>query len=85
MFPHSLSSSPLIIRADDLVTVKLLGNTPSGAMLSSDSHNSIKLKEKISNTEIKVSERLVHPKDHDFYDGCRNKLGWSSSIVNNKK
>jgi NAD+ kinase len=36
--------------------------------------------------EINISKsssmlNLLHPVDHDFYDGCRNKLGWSSGIV----
>jgi NAD+ kinase len=25
---------------------------------------------------------LIHPTDHDFYDICRNKLGWASHAGN---
>jgi NAD+ kinase len=28
---------------------------------------------------------LIHPEDHDFFEGCRNKLGWSSGLENKAK
>lgn len=82
IFPHSLSSSPLVIDANSNIKIKTVKNS-NKASLSFDSHNSVPLKEV---SEINISKsvsmlNLLHPKDHDFYDGCRNKLGWSSGIT----
>ena len=44
----------------------------------------------ISNQEISISKSsstltLIHPLGHDFFGGCRNKLGWSMGIVDSSK
>ena len=82
MFPHSLSSSPLIINANSSVQVNLVDGS-SAAQLSFDSHNFINLEgqNEINICKSKSMLELLHPLDHDFYDGCRNKLGWSSGIT----
>ena len=36
----------------------------------------------ISKNEIKL--KIVHPKNNNFYESCREKLGWSLDITNNK-
>ena len=82
IFPHSLSSSPLVIDANSKIKIRTVKNS-NKASLSFDSHNSVSLKEV---SEINISKsvsvlNLLHPKGHDFYDGCRNKLGWSSGIT----
>lgn len=82
MFPHSLNSSPLIIKDDSEVTIELVGKS-NRAKLSMDSHNSINLKKgdliKIRKSIMELT--LVHPIGHDFFSACRNKLGWSSGIT----
>lgn len=85
MLPQSLTSSPLVVSADSEVKV-ILSNTNDRVHLSFDSHNSLKLS---GDNEINICKsdsvlEFIHPIDHDFYDGCRNKLGWSSGIVNLK-
>ena len=45
--------------------------------------------ENLGKNEINICKsdsvlEFIHPFDHDFYDGCRNKLGWSSNIVKTK-
>ena len=82
MFPHSLSSSPLVINADSNVKI-LIVDSANKASLSFDSHDSLNLQ---GGSEINISKslsmlNLIHPVGHDFYDGCRNKLGWSSGII----
>jgi NAD+ kinase len=82
MFPHSLSSSPLVVNADSQIKIVTVG-TKNKASLSFDSHNSLLIP---GENEINISKsssmlNLLHPTGHDFYDGCRNKLGWSSGIV----
>jgi NAD+ kinase len=64
------------------VQVRLVDGS-STAQLSFDSHNFINLEgqNEINICKSKSMLELLHPLDHDFYDGCRNKLGWSSSIT----
>jgi len=82
MFPHSLNNSPLVVKAESSIKV-ILTDKNTKAQLSFDSHNSIRLK---GNQEIIICKsksvlKLIHPVGHDFYDACRNKLGWSKGIV----
>ncbi len=85
MLPQSLTSSPLVVQANSSLKV-VLTNTENKAHLSFDSHDSLKLK---GANEINICKsnsvlEFIHPIDHDFYDGCRDKLGWSSTIINLK-
>jgi NAD+ kinase len=81
MFPHSLSTSPLLIKDESSIEIRILSNKAK-AKLSIDSHDIISLNEgdNILINKAKSEVNLIHPIDHDFYDSCRNKLGWSSII-----
>ena len=82
MFPQSLSTSPLIVKASSKIKVKLI-NSKLKSQLSFDSHESLMVKghQEIIISRSKSELNLIHPKDHDFFEGCRNKLGWSSGLV----
>lgn len=82
MFPHSLSSSSLLVDKDCKISIKIL-SSKGKSKLSFDSHHTLPLKKNdIVNISRNQSDlRLVHPKDHDFFEGCRNKLGWSSNLT----
>jgi len=82
MFPQSLSTSSLLVRADSSIRIELT-NPQLTAQVSFDSHDSLTVK---GIQEINISKstsvlNLIHPLDHDFFGGCRNKLGWSSSLI----
>ena len=83
MFPHSLSSNPLIVSDKSNINILISGKKDK-AKLSMDGQDSVKLKKgdviKITKSERQL--KLIHPKGHDFYSACRNKLGWSTSITN---
>jgi NAD+ kinase len=86
MFPQSLSTSPLIVSAKSEIRVELIDKRLR-SQLSFDSQDSINLKG-LSKIIIAKSESvlsLIHPEDHDFFEGCRNKLGWSSGLENKAK
>tara|TARA_Y100000746_G_C15400629_1_gene406228 strand:+ start:89 stop:952 length:864 start_codon:yes stop_codon:yes gene_type:complete len=80
MFPHSLSASPLLVKEESNITIKIISGNKS--MLSLDSHNSIPLKrgDIIDVSKSKKPLILIHPNDHNFYSACRNKLGWSERL-----
>ena len=82
MFPQSLSTSSLLVRADSSIRIQLT-NPQLSAQVSFDSHDSLTVK---GIQEINISKstsvlNLIHPLDHDFFGGCRNKLGWSSGPI----
>jgi NAD+ kinase len=81
MFPHSLSTSPLLVNDNSAIEIRMVGSK-NKSTLSLDSHNLVKLKKgdviSIKKTDYELT--LVHPIGHDFFASCRNKLGWSSVI-----
>jgi NAD+ kinase len=83
MFPHRLNTSPLVVSGGSKITIKMI-EKKNKSVLSMDSHNSLKLKQGdvITISKGKSSLILIHPRGHDFYEACRNKLGWSSSLPN---
>jgi len=40
--------------------------------------------EEISLSKNEIKLKIVHPKNNNFYESCREKLGWSLDITNNK-
>ena len=86
MFPQSLSSSSIIVKASSTIRVVLI-EPGSPCQVSFDSQDKLNFKGK---KEITISKNLspltlIHPLEHDFYGGCRNKLGWSMGLVNKSK
>ena len=80
MFPHSLSAGALIVPEECDIKIKILS---SKVKLCLDGHNTVSLQK---NDLVKLSKnsstfKLIHPKNHNFYAGCRNKLGWSTSLI----
>ena len=83
MFPHRLNTSPLVVSGGSKITIKMI-EKKNKSVLSMDSHNSLKLRQGdvVTISKGKSSLILIHPRGHDFYEACRNKLGWSSSLPN---
>ena len=82
MFPQSLSTSSLVVDSSSTIRIELISKKTK-AMLSFDSHENFSFKEGTS-IEITKSDSpltLIHPKDHNFYESCRTKLGWSKNII----
>ena len=80
MFPHSLNSRALIINEDSEIRITSRSNNKS--YLSFDSHEkfNLNLKQDVFIRKAKSELTLIHPKDHNFFSSCRNKLGWSLGV-----
>ena len=65
-----------------VIKIQMIG-TKNKARLSMDSHDSFTLKkgDVITINKAKSGLTLIHPKEHNFFSACRNKLGWSSRIT----
>jgi len=79
MFPHSLTSRPLVVPGDDEIRLVLGSRTDVSAKVSFDSHLEFRISPGDSLIIRKKREKLVlvHPPGHSFYGVCRSKLEWT--------
>ena len=85
MLPQSLSSRPFIISSDENVEMELFEGPNDSAKICVDGQDDIDISYgvKISISKMKKTLKLVHPEDNDFFEACREKLGWSLNISKN--
>jgi NAD+ kinase len=87
MFPHTLTSRPLVVRGQSRIRV-LLGESGAGdAVVSCDSQVDLALG---PGSEVRISKytrplRLIYPVDHNFYESCRSKLDWATRLGGSRR
>lgn len=88
MFPHTLSSRPIVIGGDTEVKIIIGGilqedSRPGSPELSCDGqeHFVLRVGDEIVIRQQPQKLKLVHPLSHDYYQTCRSKLGWGGSLV----
>lgn len=79
MFPHSLTSRPLVVPGGDEIRIVLGSSVEVSAKVSFDSHLEFRLEAGESLVIRKKRQKLilVHPPGHSFYGVCRSKLEWA--------
>lgn len=79
MFPHSLTSRPLVVPGGDEIRIEISEATGVNVKVSFDSHLEFKITPGDSLVIRKKQEPLilVHPPGHSFYGVCRSKLDWA--------
>ncbi len=80
MFPHTLSSRPLVLDSRSELRLVVLDCHPQ---ISCDGQVHMNLH---PGDEIYINKKphrlkLIHPMDHDFYATCRDKLGWGGRLA----
>ena len=86
MFSHSSSSHRLLLAGKEEVKIKIKNKDLSSIQVFVDGKKNLKYKRnglKVLNT--KKTFKLYHPKDYNYFEACRTKLGWAVSIENLKK
>ena len=85
MLPQSLSSRPFVISTDEKVQMDLFDGPNENAKICVDGQDDIDIPygEKILISKMEKTLKLVHPNDNDFFEACREKLGWSLNISKN--
>jgi len=85
MLPQSLSSRPFIISSNENVEIELFDGPIENAKICVDGQDDIDLPYgvKITISKMHKTLKLVHPEDNDFFEACREKLGWSLNISKN--
>ena len=86
MFSHSSSSHSLLLSNKEEVTVKIKNKNLNSTQIFVDGKKNLKYINnglKVSNT--KKTFKLYHPKDYNYFEACRTKLGWAVSIEHLKQ
>ncbi len=80
MFPHSLSSRPLMIDGNSTVEIGLLADPTSSPSIACDAqaHTALEPGERVRIRKHPHRLHLLHPEAHNYYQICRTKLGWGS-------
>ncbi|MCG8669058.1 MAG: NAD(+) kinase [Pseudomonadales bacterium] len=82
MFPHTLSSRPLVIDGNSEIKIKVHDANECKPIMSCDGQGDMTVS---PGDTINIRKRahkleLLHPMQHDFYESCRSKLGWSEVL-----
>lgn len=83
MYPHTLSSRPLVVSADSRVRIVVINQRGLLPLVSCDGAVQFTTQ---PGDEIQIYRksgplRLIHPLDHNFYQTCRSKLGWGNRLI----
>jgi len=82
MFPHTLTSRPLVIRGQSEIRIVMGDSGTADAQVSCDSQVDFPL---CAGAEVRIRKyqtplRLIYPVDHSFYESCRSKLDWGTRL-----
>ncbi|MBU2878180.1 MULTISPECIES: NAD(+) kinase [Aliiglaciecola] len=82
MFPHTLSSRPIVVDANSVVRMKVSNDNTDNLQVSCDSHIALTV---FPGDEIHIKKNqdrlsLIHPKDYNYFNVLRTKLGWGSKL-----
>lgn len=82
MFPHTLSSRPLVVDADNHIKLKLSSDNTAELQISCDSHISLPITPQHEVVIRKATKPLVliHPTNYSYYHVLRQKLNWGSRL-----
>lgn len=84
MFPHTLSSRPIVVEGNSEVRIVIGSGNQINPVINCDGYQVIKSQpgDVILIHKKKHKLKLIHPIDHNFYAVCRDKLGWGQKLVN---
>ncbi|MDN4501064.1 NAD(+) kinase [Alteromonadaceae bacterium BrNp21-10] len=82
MFPHTLSSRPIVVDANSSISLKISDTNNDNLQVSCDGHVSLSV---LPGDEIRIRKNphmlsLIHPKNYSYFKVLRNKLDWGSRL-----
>jgi NAD+ kinase len=82
MFPHTLTSRPLVVRGDARIEVTLgdLGSEEAKASCDSQVELALTGGDVVMIEKAAVPLRLLYTLEHSFFESCRSKLDWASRL-----
>lgn len=80
MFPHTLSSRPIVMNDDSKITLIISKQRNKAGNISCDGQERIIVNpgEKITIEKYEKKLQLIHPKNYDYFATLREKLGWQN-------
>ncbi|GAB2590710.1 NAD(+) kinase [Nitrincola alkalisediminis] len=80
MFPHTLSSRPIVVNGNSELKMVVSEENSTYPTISCDGQSDFSLTpgDVITVRKKSAKLKLIHPVDYNFYETCREKLGWSS-------
>ena len=86
MMSQSLSSRPLIVSNKKSMEIQVIEGPLEHAMVCVDGQQDIPIEynNSIHISKKNLSLKIVHPSNNNFYEACREKLGWSLDITAKK-
>ncbi len=78
MFPHTLSSRPIVVKGDSEIKIILAPSNEACPRVSCDGQDRIPLAPggQITIKKMGRALRLIHPLDYNYFQTLREKLGW---------
>ncbi|MFT6791382.1 MAG: NAD+ kinase [Cellvibrionaceae bacterium] len=83
--PHTLSSRPIVVSGDSQIRL-VIGEMTTTVNVTFDGQVSelVRPGEEILITKKPSKLELIHPTNHNYYETCRTKLGWSQHLITGK-
>lgn len=84
MFPHALSSRPIVVDGDSEIRLDILARNRIHPPVTCDGRPNMKARpgDSVHISKYPHQLTLLHPLGHSFYASCRDKLRWSNALVN---
>lgn len=83
MFPHALSSRPIVIRGDSEIRIDVLARNSIHPPVTCDGQVNMTARpgDSVVLRRNPAVLTLLHPPGYSFYASCRDKLQWSGALV----
>ena len=81
MFPHTLTSRPLVIDAESEIKLTISENNKQAPKLSLRLGLCFNKGDSIHICRQKRKMTLIHPKGYDYYRVLRHKLHWGKQLI----
>ncbi len=81
MFPHTLSARPIVVDGNSEIKLVIAESNAEGVPVTCDGQVNLTAQpgDTVYIRKKPHKLKLVHPRGHSFYAGCRDKLGWNTS------
>ncbi|REL32282.1 NAD(+) kinase [Thalassotalea euphylliae] len=82
MFPHTLTSRPIVVDGDSEIKLILANDNHENLQVSCDGHVILAV---MPGDQVVIKKsphtlRLIHPLDHSYFNVLRNKLSWGNKL-----
>lgn len=84
MFPHALSSRPIVVHGNSEIRIDVLARNRIHPPVTCDGQVNMTARpgDSVLLRRNPAVLTLLHPPGHSFYASCRDKLQWSGALVN---